>query len=182
MKTIRLASLIAAGLVLLAGGAPAQDFPKPGVEHEQLKQMTGLWDAHVKCTFEPGKSPQESKGGYTGKLDVGGYFLVTEFKGEILGKPFQGRGLTGYDPFKKKYVGVWVDSMSPALYTMEGAFDKSGKVFTEIMDGPDPQGKPMKMRATTEIKGQDQMHFQMHVRGPDGKESLIMEIAYTRKK
>jgi hypothetical protein len=179
MKTIRLLSVTAFVFILLAGGAHAQDYPKPGAEHERLKQLEGVWDAQVKC-HQP--TPQESKGVYTSKLDLGGFFLVCEFKAEIAGQPFQGRAFTGYDPYKKKYVGVWVDSMSPAIYTIEGSFDKVGKVYTEIMEGPDPQGKPMKIRATTEIKDKDHMQFQMFLPGEDGKETLMMEIAYTRRK
>jgi hypothetical protein len=173
--------LVVAGGVLLACGARAQDFPKPSAEHERLKQLAGVWDAHVKSNFEPGK-PQESKGEFTTALDLGGFFLVTEFKGELAGAKFHGRGITGYDPFKKKYVGVWVDSMSPAVYTSEGSFDQSGKVFTESMEGPDPKGKPMKMRIVTEVKDSNHMRFSMYVRGEDGKEALMMETAYTRKK
>jgi hypothetical protein len=178
MKTMRLVSV--AVLVLLVGGTRAQeDFPKPGPEHAQLKQMTGVWDGLVKCHLP---KPMESKGEYTAKMDLGGFFLATEFKCELFGAPFHGRGFNGYDPFKKKYVGVWVDSMSPAIYTIEGAFDKSGKVFTETMEGPDPKGKPMKMRAVTQIKSKDQMHFQMFVPGEDGKDALMMEVVYTRRK
>jgi hypothetical protein len=178
MKVMRV-PMAACALVLLAAGAPAQEYPKPGAEHELLKQLAGEWDAHVKCSLP---TPQESKGEYTAKLDLGGFFLSSEFKGEMAGKPFQGRGFTGYDPFKKKYVGVWVDSMGPGIYTSEGAFDKSGKVLTETMEGTCPEGKPMRMRATTHIKDRDHVHFQMHMRGEDGKEALMMEIAYTRKK
>ena len=180
MNLIRLVSV--AGLMLIASAARTQDFPKPSAEHERLKQMAGVWDAAVKCSFEPNKAPQESKGVFTAKMDVGGFFLVTEFKGELAGQAFQGRGLTGYDPFKKTYVGVWVDSMSPGIYTTAGAFDHSGKVFTETMEGPDPMGSPMKFRAVTTVKDNDQMHFQVFTPSKDGKELLMMEIAYSRKK
>jgi hypothetical protein len=169
-------------LVLSAGGTLAQDFPKPGPEHEQLKQLAGVWDAQVKFYPQPGTAAQESKGESTAKLDVGGFFLVTEFKGQMFGGQFQGRGITGYDPNKKKYSGVWIDSMSPAIYHTEGAFDKSGKIYNETMEGPDPEGKPMKMRMTTEFKDKDHMHFKLFGPGKDGKEQLVMEIAYTRKK
>jgi hypothetical protein len=178
MKMIRLLAVAAAVFVVSGAGAQAPEFPKPTAEHERLRQMAGTWDAAVKCHF----MQQEGKGEYRAAIDLGGFFLVTEFKGELAGKPFQGRGLTGYDPFKKKYVGTWVDSMSPGIYNAEGAFDPSGKVFTETLEGPCPEGKPMRMRAVTQIKGNDHMHFQMHMRGDDGKETLMMEIAYTRKK
>src|SRR5262245_60560193 len=161
MKTFRLVAVVGS-MVLVAASGSTQEFPKPSAEHELFKQMTGVWDAHVKCSLP---KPMESKGEFTAKVDLGGFFLVTEFRGELGGAPFQGRGISGYDPFKKKYVGVWVDLMSPALYTSEGGFDKSGKVFTELLEGPGPDGKPMKMRAVTEIKSKDQMHFQMFLRG-----------------
>ena len=181
MKTMRMLLAAEALLVLSVSGVWAQDFPKPSAEHEQLKLLAGEWDAQVKC-HQPGKGAEESKGRYSAKMDVGGFFLVTEFQAEIGGQPFQGRGFNGYDPAKKKYTGVWVDSMSPGIYNSEGEFDKAGKVFTETMQGPGPDGKPMKMRMTTELKDSDHMVFKMYAPGEDGKDALMMEIAYTRKK
>src|SRR5262245_31577289 len=99
MKAVRmLLTCLSLLAVLSVARAGAEDFPKPGPEHEQLKQLAGVWDAQVKCN-QPGKAPEESKGEFTGTLDVGGFFLVTEFKGQLAGQPFHGRGLTGFDPF-----------------------------------------------------------------------------------
>lgn len=182
MKLIRLFTVAVAGTLLSATLAHAQEMPKPGPEHAKLKEMAGAWTAVVKCSFEPGKPAQESKGESTAKLDLGGFFLVTEFKATLLGMPFHGHGISGYDPYKKKYVGVWVDTMSPGIFRSEGTFDKSGKILTEMMEGPDPKGNVMKMRIVTEMKDADHMHFQMYSQGENGKETLTMEIAYTRKK
>jgi hypothetical protein len=170
-------------LVLVVGSlAAAQEaWPKPGPEHEALKQLAGNWDAKIKCTTPDGEV-SESTGTYTAKIDVGGYFLVTDFKGKMMGMDFQGHGINGYDPYKKKYTGTWVDSMSPALYSVEGEFDKAGKLFTEKMEGPAPDGTPMKFRMTTEIKDPNTLVQKMYMQGPDGKEMLGMETTYTRKK
>ncbi len=173
--------LVVSGLVL-STMVRAQDMPKPGPEHAKLKETAGAWNAVIKSTFEPGKPPHESKGEYMAKLDVGGFFLITEFKASFGGVPFHGRGITGYDPYKKKYVGVWVDSMSPGIFRSEGVYDKTGKILTEMMEGPDPKGKIMKMRSVTEMKDADHMTFRMYAQGENGKEALMMEIAYTRKK
>src|SRR5262245_32992341 len=100
MKLVHVLMAALAVLALSARGTPAQEFPKPGPQQELLKQMAGVLDGQVKCLV-PGKGLQESKGVLKSKLDVGGFFLVTEFKGELAGQPFQGRGITGYDPFKK---------------------------------------------------------------------------------
>lgn len=177
VPSLAMAMVLAAAAVSVGQEA----FPKPGPEHEQLKQLVGEWDALVKCTTPDGEV-QESTAVYSAKLDVGGYFLVTEFKGKLMGMDFHGRGINGYDPFKKKYLGVWVDSMSPSLYQVEGSFDKAGKVLTENMEGPDPQGKPMKFRMITEVKEKDRLVQTMYMTGPDGKEMKGMETVYTRKK
>jgi hypothetical protein len=34
-------------------------------------------------------------------------------------------GSTGFDPMKGKYVGTWIDSMSPTMMVLEGDFDAS---------------------------------------------------------
>ena len=128
------------------------------------------------------REAQESQGEYNAKLDLGGYFLVTEFKCQLGGQAFHGHGLNGYDPFKKKYVGVWVDSMGPCIYNVEGTFDEGGKVYHETVTGPDPQGKPMKMRTTTRIEDSDHLSSKMFIVADEGKEMLMLEIAYTRKK
>ena len=36
---------------------------------------------------------------------MGGFWQLSAFKSEMMGQPFEGRGATGYDPAKKKYVG-----------------------------------------------------------------------------
>lgn len=177
VQTLALAIVVAAAAV----SAAQEAWPKPGPEHDLLKQFVGEWDAKMTC-FLPGSDVQESTGSFAAKLDVGGYFLVTEYKGKLMGMDFHGRGISGYDPFKKKYAGVWVDSMSPSLYQVEGSFDKAGKVLTENMTGPDPEGKPMKFRMTTEIKDKDKFLQTMYMTGPDGEEMKGMETVYTRKK
>jgi hypothetical protein len=179
MKTIPLMSAAVFGLLSLS--AVAQDAVKPGPQQEQLKVMAGVWDGKGECFMVPGK-PVESRGVFTAKMDLGGLFLATHFKGDMAGVTFEGRGYTTYDPFKKQYVGVWVDSMVPTIFTSKGEFDTSGKVFTETMEGVDPKGKAVKMRAVTTMKGDDRMTFQMFDGDKTGKDGLTMEIAYTRQK
>lgn len=166
--------------LLIAGSAMAEDnpqeFPKPGEEQAKLKQMEGDWDGEVTCHLQ--KEPTD--GIFTAKMDLGGFFLVTEFKAKIMGMPFHGRGMTGYDPFQKKYVMVWADSMSPAIYHGEGSFDDDGKVFTEKMTGPGPEGKPMNMRMTTTLEDKDHMTFVIYGEH-EGKEMQMMQVKYTRK-
>ena len=170
--------------LLVAAGAAQAQFPKPGPEHELLKQFEGNWTCKTKMYMEPGKEPAESTAEYTSKMEVGGLFLVGKITGKFFDQEFHARIISGYDTFKKKYTGTWVDNMSPALYSLEGSFDKSGKVYTEILEGPNPMdGKSMKMRMVTEMKDKDSFHTKMYGTPPGvEKETLVMEILYTRKK
>ena len=76
-----------------------------------LADAAGSWDATVEMTMPDGSS-MTSKGVQMDTVGCGGLCLITDFKGDMMGMPFQGHGVTTWDPATKKYVGSWVDSMS----------------------------------------------------------------------
>jgi hypothetical protein len=176
-------SAVVAGVIILAGAAVGRadkqdspSLPKPGPEHAVLKHMEGSWDATAKM------GSMESKATATYRLECGGLWLVSDFRSNNFGgMPFQGHGIDGYDPAKKKYVTVWVDSMSTTPMQMEGTYDPDKHVLVMIGDGPGPDGKPTKYRSVSEFKDKDHMVFTMYTGDKDGKESPMMTISYTRK-
>jgi len=175
MKKALSVSLLALAVPALAQMPP---MPQPGPEHEMLKKDVGTWDATVEAFMAPGAPPSVSKGTETLSM-MGGFWLLSEFKSEMMGQPFEGRGTTGYDPAKKKFVGTWVDTMAPGYYTVEGTYDAAKKTLTEIMEGPDPSGAVAKTKATTAWTGADGRVFTMYA--PDGK-TVTMKITYKRRK
>jgi hypothetical protein len=168
----------AADAAAQAPGMPP--LPAPGPEHALLKGDVGVWDAAVEIFGGP--APTTSKGSETNTLLGNGLWLITDFKGEMMGAPFQGHGTAGWDPAKKKYVGTWVDTMSTGVLLSEGTYDASTKTMTSWMEGPDMTGKVTKMRTVTEYKSPDSRVFTMYAPGPDGKEAQTMRITYTRRK
>jgi hypothetical protein len=171
------------GLCIAAAIPQDPGLPKPGKEHELLKQFEGKWDVAGKFFMDPAAPPMEIKGSETGKVDMGGFWLRSHFKGEFLGKPFEGRSVMGYSPMKKKYVGTWIDELMPHLFVTEGDADAAGKVFTLIGDGIDPAtGKPVKEKWVIEIKDADNHTMTFYGPGADGKERKTGELIYKRKK
>lgn len=164
-------------LGLSAARCPAQESPKPGPEHALLKQHEGTWDAAIKMVADP-NNPAESKGAMICKMDLGGLWLISDFKTD----DFSGHGVSTYDPVAKKYSGVWVDSMSTSIMRMQGEFDKAGKVLTESGEMTGPDGKPVKFKMVTEFKDKDTHQFRMAMVGSDGKDQPMIEIVYRRKK
>lgn len=182
----RILSLVVSAFVFQLGALAvlAQEgppMPKPGPEHEMLKKDVGVWDATVESFMAPG-APTISAGTETNTF-IGGFWLVSHFKSEMMGQPFEGLGTTGYDPAKKKYVGTWVDSWTPGLSTVEATYDDGAKTLTGWMAGPGPDGAASKLRETTVWKSPDLRVFTLYgPKGPDGKEPTMLKITYKRRK
>jgi len=163
--------------VLAAARLTAQQPPdvKPGAEHEKFKEAEGTWDAAIKCMAG------DSKGMCTCKVGLNGLWLLEHFKADIAGKSFEGRGATTYDPMKKKYINVWIDSMSTSPMVSEGTYDSSSKTMALVGNMPMPDGKAMKVTLTTTVKDADAKTFTIRGAGPDGKDVEMMQITYTRR-
>lgn len=170
-----------AGFVLwaVAGACYGQDFifPTPGPEHERLKKLVGAWDAVMEA------GGQQSQCSATYKSICGGMWLASEFKGDFGGFEFQGHGLDGYDQQKKKkYVGIWVQSMESAPMTFEGDYDPETKTLTMTGESVGRDGKPQKFKTTTVTKDDDHFAFTMYMVDADDKEQQAFAIEYSRRK
>lgn len=166
-------------LLALAAQDPSP-MPKPTKEHEWLKQLEGEWTTDGECVGGPGQPPVKMKGVETAR-SIGGFWVHSEHKGEVMGMPMTGLLTLGYDVKKKKHVGTWVDSFGAHLWTYEGSVE--GQILTLHAEGPsfeDPT-KIVKFRETLEIKTPDHKVFTSAAE-KDGKWVVFMTIQYTRKK
>jgi hypothetical protein len=162
--------------VTASGISSAQDFPKPGKEHAKLKQYQGTWDAEFQMM---GAEKTKAKATYKSICD--GMWIASDFEGEVAGTKFTGHGLDGYDLQRKKYIGIWVDSVGSAPMTVEGDYNDKG-VLVMTGSSPGPDGKPEKVKNTTEWKDKDHFTFKMFMVSAEGDEQLAFTIEYTRKK
>jgi len=175
--------LIAALFVVASPlSALAQEPAKPGKEHDILKQFEGTWDIAIKAKDMAGKET-ESKGSETCKMQEGGFWLIIDHKSELMGMPFFGHGMLGYDPSKKKDAGSWADNMAPTIWAMEGSWDAEKKTMTTSITGIEPgAGTEMKLTMVQTFKDKDNYTQTMSMAGPDGKPMTVMTSTFTRKK
>jgi hypothetical protein len=153
----------------------------PGAPHKMLASMVGSWKTKVKSWCDPNTGPMESTGTSEHKMLLGGRFLQQEFTGEMMGSPFNGIGLTGYDNHTKKYVSIWMDSMGTAFLVFEGTASAYGRTITQESHYDDPIKGPMTWRSVTKIVDDNTHVFEMYGIDKQGKEEKMMEITYTRK-
>jgi hypothetical protein len=176
-REVLVAVTMSLGMLALAARLTAQQPPevKPGPEHQLLKESEGTWDATVKSMGG------ESKGTASFKIGLNGLWLLEHFKGDFGGTPFEGVGATSYDPAKKKYVNVWLDSMSTSPMLSEGTYNKATKTMTMTGAMPMPDRKNMKVTMVTVAKDADTKTFRLTAPGPDGKDAEMLYITYKRR-
>jgi hypothetical protein len=154
----------------------------PGEGHKALEPTIGSWNVTSTLWETPTSPAQKGTGTSENTWVLGGRFVRQEVQGEFGGMEFQGLGYTGYDNYKKKYIGSWMDTMGTMMMTMIGTVDASGKVFTATSTIDDVvTGKPMKVRSVTRIVDNNKHVFEMFGPDPSGKEFKMMELVYTKK-
>ncbi|MEO8587486.1 MAG: DUF1579 domain-containing protein [Acidobacteriota bacterium] len=158
-------------------------FAMPGAPHKTLETFVGSWDVKTKMWMAPGAPPQETTGTSENKMILGGRYLEQRYEGTMMGQPFSGIGVTGYDNYKKKFTSTWVDSMGTGIMEMTGTADKTGKVITSwgMMDDP-AEKRSMKAKTVVTIVDADHHTYESWHTLPDGKMTKDLEISYTRKK
>jgi hypothetical protein len=172
----RIRTLIVALALFAAAPLTAQQFElKLGPEHAFLKEGEGVWDATAKSMSK------ESKGKLTCKMALNGLWMLEHYEGDAGGVAFEGRGATSYDPARKKFINVWIDSMVPSPMLSEGTYDKDKKTLTLLGNMPTPDGKSLKSSVTITYKDANSKVLSLKASTPDGKEVEIVEITYKRR-
>ncbi len=155
---------------------------QPGEEHKALAPLVGSFEADVTTWEGPEAQPQKTTATMETTWVLGGRFLRQVVKGSFAGEPFEGLGYLGFDRMKKKYVGMWMDSMGTGVTLSEGTFDAKSQTFTFRAEMDDPvSGQKLRFRETLRILPDGNMFSESFVAGPDGKEFKHMEISYWRK-
>lgn len=158
-------------------------YATPGAPHKALEGLAGSWTVATKYWMAPGAPPIEAAGTSENKMILGGRYLEQRYESTMMGQPFSGIGVTGYDNYKKRFVGSWVDSMGTGILTNSGTADKTGKKITFWGSMDDPHEKrTMKAKSVVTIVDADHHTYEAWHALPDGKMTKDLEIHYTRKK
>lgn len=154
-------------------------------EHKLLEKYVGAWDAEISMPAAPGQppaaTPPKTPAKSTARL-IGGIWLLTDFESSMMGSPFNGHEVLGYDTKSKHYIVTWVDSMSTGFSTGELDFDAKTKSLAGNLNGRDETETPVTWRQTDVWKDDDTREWTMYRKGPDGKEAVALQIAYKRHK
>lgn len=153
----------------------------PGMEHGKLAAMTGNYDLTVKSWYAPGAPPSSDKGTATRRMILGNRVLVEEVTASMMGQPFTGQGLHGFDNVTGRYWATWNDSMSTGVMVSDGTCDAQlACTYTGKHHDPVTK-KEQTSRMTSRWTDTNTEVFEMYGPGPDGKETKMMEITYRKR-
>ena len=152
----------------------AQESVKAGKEHAFLAEAEGEWSVSI-------ASPDgDMTGKCVYKMAHNGIWLTSQLEMKMGEGSFTGTGLDSYDPIKKKFVAIWVDSMSASPLMLEGDRSSDGKKITMTGKGPAPDGTSTSYKTETEYLSKDKHVFKMWMGTTTGEPMMVAK--YERKK
>ena len=155
-------------------------YASPNENHDFLKKLEGKWNCKTKFWMQPGADPAESSGTAENKMELDGRFLHCNYNGNMMGQPFLGMSIDGFDNQKQKYVGVWIDTMGTMILQFEGTCD--GTVREMIAEYQCPMTNTQKKtKGVTTVVGADEHRYEGFNVGPDGEFFRNLEVVYTRQ-
>jgi hypothetical protein len=159
------------------------NYSKPSSAHKRLAAEVGYWTADVKQWFDTSSKPIITPAQYNVQMILGGLYQEMNYTSTIMGKPFIGKSILGYNNARKEYEMTWIDNMSSGATRMTGFYDEGTNSYHFRGTQPDPvTGQPVEVRQDTEIKSANNYLVTMYMTMPDGKEMKVMEADFKRGK
>lgn len=154
------------------------DYMTPGEKQNGLAKMTGDWKYTSKIWMAPGQEPMSTEGTARYDMLLGNRYLQVKVNGNVMGMPFEGIGVTGYDNAAKMFQSSWIDNFGTGVLYMTGTMDDKG-VITLTGSMTDPMtGKATQERQVLRSEGEKFIMEMYDTK--DGVEHKSMEIIYTR--
>ena len=146
-----------------------------------LKRMAGSWDATMQMASQDGSPPVVLNGTEVDTLGGRGTWVISDFRSQLEGHPFQGHAILSLDPATGRLQRVWADSTSPSFWASEGTWDPATATLTMWIDSVDSVGQKVRWREETVLKSADTRTFTMYVPGPRATEAAGVTIVYHRR-
>ena len=157
------------------------EYMTPGKEHQEMADLSGNWTFETLMWMDPTAEPSKSQGTATIDMLLDGRYQRMNAESMVMGMPYKGMGITGFDNAKKTWQSMWIDNMGTGIMFSEGTYDKDagGIVFKGKSANP-ITGKDEEYKEIMKFKDNNNFKMEMYM-VVNGKEYKSMEMIYTRK-
>ncbi len=158
------------------------EYMTPSAVHEQMAQQSGDWITNSKMWWAPNTEPTTWEGTTNSEMILGNRYMKSVHKGEVMGMPFEGFEIIGYDNDKKEFTSVWYDNLGTGTTIARGTFDEKSNTinFKGMMYEPMSK-KDVSFRQVIKIVSPDYHTMEMYS-SAYGDEFLNMVVEMRRKK
>ena len=157
------------------------DYMTPGPVHEMLAKSNGEWTEDISFWMDPTAPPMKASGTAVNKMILGGRYQLSNSTAEMMGMPFEGMNIVGYDNARKIFQSTWIDNFGTGTSYSEGTWDEDSKTIEFKGTSYDPMtGTNKNIKQIFKVIDSDHESLEMYV-VEDGKEIKTMEIIFTRK-
>jgi hypothetical protein len=153
----------------------------PGPEHQELEKLAGAWDVACKLWTKPDEPVTETKGTMTYSSIFNGKYIQGDFTATMMGQPFTGHSIDGYNSVTKQYESIWYDTMGSSITFLSGTSTDKGNTVVYSGEMTCATDGHVQLRHVKTNRSNDQFSL-LAYKIKDGKERKVMEFQYTRRR
>ncbi len=163
-----------------AEGKAFMDFMTPGKIHAMMAKSDGDWKQTITFWMSPSAEPMQMNSTCHNEMVMGGRYQLSTSEGDMMGMPFKGQGLTGYDNIRNIFVTTWIDNMGTGIIYMEGTWNDATKAIEFSGKMTDAMaGKAIDARQVLTFMDDNHQKLEMFIKQGE-KEYKSMEILISR--
>jgi len=158
-----------------------QAYATPGAPHQMLAAQAGNWEYTITYKAHPDSAREVTEKGTGTTKMMNPLVQVNNYKGTMMGMPYEGHNMVAYDNAKKMFVSTMVDNMGSGISYMEGPWDEATKSMTLKGKMVDPgTGKELDSREVVTMPDANNQTVEMWCT-KNGKEEKMITIKLTKK-
>ncbi|MGB5287812.1 MAG: DUF1579 domain-containing protein [Ignavibacteriaceae bacterium] len=184
--TIAFSLFIISNVFAQEGGEQSQEmqawmeYMTPGPMHEMMAKTAGEWKVNTKYWMDPAGEPMETEGKANVEMILGGRYMKSTHTGTMMGMPFEGINLQGYDNATGEFTAIWIDNMGTGISVSKGKYDEATKSINFEGSMLDPMTKEdMSFRQVVKTIDDNHFMFEMYM-NYNGQEFKSMVVDYSR--
>jgi len=143
-------------------------------EHAQLAKLAGRWERETEFRMGVDQPWQKSQGTSECKLAVGGRYVIESLSGDMMGAPFEGMQILGYDTMAGEYTSIWFDNWSTWAISSRGTRQADGAIHYRGTMVDAVGERPF--RFVMKWQGDDAFECEMYDTIPPAGETLVMKL------
>ena len=105
-------------------------YATPGDMHKLMASDVGSWTNQMTFWMAPDAKPEKYTSTSEVKMILGGKYQQTNYKGDMMGMPFEGIGTLAFDNATKEFTSTWIDNMGTGMMVLKGKYDEATKSTT----------------------------------------------------